>query len=118
MFCVEYNIILDLMFIPRRILHNIKILELCCCSIDQEVFDKLAEIIPYMPNLLSLNISNNNKGGVGSLVKLSKALFKHTKLQRLEVVNLIIGDEDIEALELLTLHHNICVENQYIAFTY
>ena len=107
------------MFIPRRYLHNIKILGLCCCSIDQKGLDKLAEIIPYMPNL---NIGNN-KGGVGSLLKLSKALFKHTKLQRLEVVNLIIGDEDIETLELLTLHHNICVfnnkkENQYIAFTY
>ena len=121
MFCLEYNIILDLMFIPRRILHNIKILGLCCCSIDQKGFDILAEIIPYMPNLISLNIGNN-KGGVGSLVKLSKALFKHTKLQRLEVVNLIIGDEDLEALELLTLHHNIGTlynqnENQHIAFT-
>ena len=35
-FCV------DLMFIPRRYLHNIKILGLCCCSIDQKGLDKLA----------------------------------------------------------------------------
>ena len=63
---------------------SIEELNLWECDIDQRGFENLAECIPYLHSLTSLNISGNS-GGDGSLVKLLEALKEHGKLQTLDV---------------------------------
>ena len=90
---VEY-----LLQIPHHILQRIKLLNLRGCGIDQRGFENLAECIPYLNSLTSLNI-RVNPGGNGSLVKLFQALRKHGKLQTLDMSKISIGmDDDVGAL--------------------
>ena len=87
-----------LLQIPHQNLQHIEELHLATCGIDQSGFENLAECIPYLHSLTSLNISNN-PGGDGSLVKLLKALRKHGKLQTLDMDRIsIIGMDDVVAL--------------------
>ena len=71
-----------LLQIPHQILHHIKTLYLKGNDIHQGGFDGLAECIPYLHSLTSLNISSNPRHGS---VKLLFALKKHGKLQRLQM---------------------------------
>ena len=87
-----------LLQIPHQILQHIKSLEFMLCDIDQRGFENLAECIPYLHSLTSLNISVN-PGGDGSLVKLLKALREHGKLQTLHMTHISIGMDDVAALE-------------------
>ena len=75
-------------------------MNLRACDIDQRGFDNLAECIPYLQSLTSLDISGN-PGGNGSLVKLLKALREHEKLQKLDMHHIAIGMEDVAALAAL-----------------
>ena len=86
-----------LLQIPHQILRHIKSLELMMCDIDQRGFENLAECIPYLHSLTSLDISVN-PGGDGSLVKLLKALREHGKLQTLDMRDISIGMDDVAAL--------------------
>ena len=87
-----------LLQIPHQILQHIKSLKLVRCDIDQRGFENLAECIPYLHSLTSLDIGVN-PGGDGSLVKLLKALREHGKLQTLHLANIaIIGMDDVAAL--------------------
>ena len=86
-----------LLHIPCQILKHIKTLTLMNCSIDQRGFENLAECVPYLHSLISLNISKN-RGGEGSLVKLFQALKKHEKLQELYMHSINIGMTDVAAL--------------------
>ena len=90
---------LNLLQIPHQILQHIKIksLSLKGCDIDQRGFENLAECIPYLHSLTSLDISDN-PGGDGSLVKLLKALREHGKLQTLLMDGIAIGMDDVTAL--------------------
>ena len=83
--------------IPHHILQHIKSLTLELCDIDQRGFDNLAECIPYLHSLTSLDI-NHNPGGDGSLVKLFKALREHGKLKTLDMTDIAIGLADIVVL--------------------
>ena len=64
---------------------------------NQTGFENLAECIPYLHSLTSLDISDN-PGGDGSLVKLLKVLRKHGKLQTLYMQCISIGMDDVAAL--------------------
>ena len=86
--------------IPHQILQHIKSLSLVDCDIDQRGFEILAECIPYLHSLTSLNI-RSNPGGDGSLVKLLQALSKHEKLQDLLISDIVIGMDDVAALAAL-----------------
>ena len=86
-----------LLQIPHQILRHIKSLKLGGCDIDQRGFENLAECIPYLHSLTSLDISLN-PGGDGSLVKLLKALREHGKLQTLYMTDISIGMDDVAAL--------------------
>ena len=86
-----------LLQIPRQILRHIKSLDLKICGMDQKGFENLAECIPYLRNLTSLNITSN-PGGDGSLVKLFQALTKHGKLQILDMEHVAMGTNDVAAL--------------------
>ena len=67
------------------------------CDIDQKRFENLAECIPYLHSLISLDIGYN-PGGYGSLVKLLKALREHGKLRTLDMTYISIGMDDVAAL--------------------
>ena len=86
-----------LLQIPHQILQHIKSLRFKQCDIDQRGFENLAECIPYLHSLTSLDISYN-PGGDGSLVKLFKALKEHGKLQTLDMTKISIGMDDVAAL--------------------
>ena len=63
----------------------------------QDQFEILADSIPHLPSLTSLDISGY-PGGVGSMVKLLRALIKHGKLETLAMRNVVIGSDDVKAL--------------------
>ena len=86
-----------LLQIPHQILRHIKSMKVSECNIDRRGFKNLAECIPYLHSLTSLDI-NDNPGGDGSLVKLLKALRKHGKLETLDMTCLSIGMDDVAAL--------------------
>ena len=86
-----------LLRIPHQILQPIKSLMLKGCDIDQRGFENLAECIPYLHSLTSLDITGN-PGGDGSLVKLLRALREHGKLQTLDMTHISIGMDDVAAL--------------------
>ena len=89
-----------LLQILDQILQNIKSLKLKGCDIDRRGFENLAECIPYLHSLTSLDISGN-QGGDGSLLKLFQALREHGKLQTLDMSHLTIGMDDVAALTRL-----------------
>ena len=86
-----------LLQIPHQIIQHIKSLKLNDGDIDQRGFENLAECIPYLHSLTSLDIGDN-PGGDGSLVKLLKALREHGKLQTLDMDRISIGMDDIAVL--------------------
>ena len=87
-----------LLQIPHQILQHIKSLKFAILyDIDQRGFENLAECIPYLHSLTSLDISGN-PGGDGSLAKLLKALREHGKLLTLNMTNISIGMDDVAAL--------------------
>ena len=87
-----------LLQIPRQILKHIKSLDVWGSGIDQRGFENLAECIPYLHSLTSLEISIN-PGGDGSLVKLFRALSEHGKLLwTLGMTDVSIGMDDVAAL--------------------
>ena len=86
-----------LLQIPHQILQHIKSLKLVGCGIDQRGFENLAECIPYLHSLTSLNVSHNKRGD-GSLVKLFQALKEHGKLQTLDMTHISIGMDDVATL--------------------
>ena len=83
--------------IPYRILQLIESLFVGGDNVRQRGFKDLAECIPYLHSLTSLNISGN-PGGDGNLVKLLQALKKHGKLQTLYMNEISIGMDDVAAL--------------------
>ena len=83
--------------LPHQILQNIRYLYLSKCSLDQQGLDILADSIPYLDSLTSLSIIDN-PGGIGSTVKLLRALRQHGKLETLYMSNIAIGMEDVAAL--------------------
>ena len=87
-----------LLQLHHQILQHITSLDLgMLCYIDHRGFENLAECVPYLCSLTSLNISES-PGGVGSLVKLFQALRKHGKLQTLNMNHIEIGTDDVAAL--------------------
>ena len=86
--------------LPHQIHQQIRSLNLMHCSLIKETLDILADSIPHLHSLTSLNISNN-PGGVGSTVKLLRALRQHGKLETLDMSAIEIGMDDVAALSYL-----------------
>ena len=67
------------------------------CGLRQKGFDLLANTVPLLSSLESLNISLN-PGGNGSTVKLLQALGKHQRVECLMMAGTVIGRDDVMAL--------------------
>ena len=83
---------------PPQNLQRIKKIDLYVCELTQTGFDILADLIPFLPSLISLNINENPGGGNGSIVKLLKALGGHTTIEDIDVRDIGIGNLDVNAL--------------------
>ena len=82
---------------PHQILQQIRTLILRNCNLGQVGFDLLADNIPLLSSLESLDISSN-PGGNGSTVKLLRALGKHSTIETLNMSRTVIGRDDVMAL--------------------
>ena len=94
---IKYEGIAHLKKMPHQSLQRIKVIRLSYCELTQTGFDTLADLIPLLPSLTYLDISDN-PGGNGSIVKLLKALGGHTTIEKLDVRDIGIGDLDVNAL--------------------
>ena len=82
---------------PYQILQQMRTLNLSRCGLQQKGFDVLADTLPLLSSLESLDISGN-PGGSGSTVKLFQALEKHQKVEHIMMVGTVIGRDDVMAL--------------------
>ena len=89
--------IVHLKKMPHQSLQRIKGIHLSYCKLTQTGFDTLADLIPLLPSLTSLDI-NTNPGGNGSIVRLLKALGGHTTIEDLDMRHIGIGNLDVIAL--------------------
>ena len=82
---------------PYQILQQMRELALSDCGLRQKGFDLLADTVPLLSSLESLDISGN-PGGNGSTVKLLQALGKHQRVEHLRMAGTVIGRDDVMAL--------------------
>ena len=82
---------------PHQILQQMRTLRLSYCGLRQKEFDLLADTVPLLSSLESLDISGN-PGGNGSTVKLLQALGKHQRVEHLDMRDTVIGRDDVMAL--------------------
>ena len=82
---------------PHQILQQMRTLDLSYCGLRQKGFYLLADTVPLLSSLESLDISDN-PGGNGSTVKLLQALGKHQKVEHLRIAGTVIGRDDVMAL--------------------
>ena len=82
---------------PHQILQQMRALNLSGCGLRQKGFDLLADTVPLLSSLESLDISGN-PGGNGSTVKLLQALGKHQRVEHLWMEHTVIGRDDVMAL--------------------
>ena len=87
----------ELIKFPHQILHQIRKLNLSGCDLEQVGFDLLADNLPLLSSLESLDIPHN-PGGNGSTVKLLKALGKHSTIEILHMVAIMISTDDVMTL--------------------
>ena len=83
--------------LSNQILQNLHTLDISCCELGQTGLDILADAVPYLSSLQSLDISDN-PGGNRSTAKLLQSLGKHQRIESLRMVDTGIGMDDIEAL--------------------
>ena len=89
-----------LLSFPNRLINTLKTLNLRNNKLDSESCTILADLIPRIPHLEKLYLSNNNIGQ-GRAVPLMKSLTAHNSLKTLMLKRTGIGVEDCEALEKL-----------------
>ena len=82
---------------PHQILQKMRTLDVLYCGLRQKGFDLLADTVPLLSSLESLDISDN-PGGNGSTVNLLQALGKHQRVEHLRMWDTVIGRDDVMAL--------------------
>ena len=92
-----------LLDLPRQFINKLKTLNLGENQLDSESCAALAHLIPHMPHLKRLDLSNNLNIGQKGTVPLMTSLAAHNSLERLGVSSTGIDVEDCQALsELLS----------------
>ena len=92
-----------LLSFPKQSINILKALNLSPNKLDSESCAVLAHLIPHMPHLRILNLSDNHNIGQGGTVPLITSLTAHNSLEELELGRTGIGMEDCRALsELLS----------------
>ena len=95
---------------PKPLISKLKTLNLRHSKLDSESCATLAELMPYVPHLKTLNLSANRNIGQGGTVPLMTSLIAHNSLEVLWLNETGIGVEDCQALsELLSLSTSLKV---------
>ena len=104
---------------PKQIINKLETLTVQH-NLYSELCAVLAHLIPHMPHLKKLNLSNNPRIGQGGTVPLTTSLTAHNSLEVLRLYNTGIGVEDCQGLsELLsssTSLKELIIGNDIIAF--
>ena len=88
---------------PKQFITKLETLDLNSNNLDSEFCAALAHLIPHMPHLEILNLSDNPNIGQGGTVPLITSLTAHNSLEKLMLDNTGIGVTDCLALgELLS----------------
>ena len=108
----EINLILNritsegikhLLKVPNQLINKLKTLNLFGNKLDSEFCAALAHLIPHMPHLKKLDLSDNPNIGQGGTVPLITSLTTHNSLEKLDLYKTRLGLEDCQALsELLS----------------
>ena len=92
-----------LLHFPKQVIHKLETLNLFDNELHSESCATLAELIPHMPHLKTLSLSNNPNIGQRGAVPLITPLTAHNSLEDLSLTYTGIGAEDCRALsELLS----------------
>ena len=88
---------------PKQLMSKLQTLQLHHNNLDSESCAMLAHLVPHVPHLKKLDLSNNPNIGQGGTVPLMTSLTTHNSLQKLWLNKTGIGVEDCQALsELLS----------------
>ena len=88
---------------PKQIINKLETLTLRYNKLDSESCAVLAHLIPHVPHLKKLNLSDNPNIGQGGTVPLMTSLTTHNSLEELWLTKTRLGVEDCQALsELLS----------------
>ena len=88
---------------PKQLINKLEVLNLSQNNLDSESCATLARLIPHVPHLKKLNLSDNRNIGQGGTVPLMTSLTVHNSLEELFLGSTGIGVEDCQALsELLS----------------
>ena len=88
---------------PKQLINKLETLDLRSNNLDSESCVTLANLIPHMPHLKKLYLSDNLSIGNGGAVPLITSLLTHNSLERLKLDKTGIGVKDCQALsELLS----------------
>ena len=94
-----------LLSFPKQLINKLKALNLSANlggnNLDSESCTVLAHLIPLVPHLKKLNLSDNHNIGQGGTVPLVTSLTAHNSLEKLLLDNTGIGVEDCRALSKL-----------------
>ena len=86
---------------PPVLLKEISLLKLISCSLDGTALDLLADAIPLLSNLSSLDISFNCDVCGGEMVKLFQSLLQHRGVWCFKLIDVPVGALEIELLSQL-----------------
>ena len=88
---------------PKQIINKLETFDLHSNNLYSEFCAALAHLIPHVPHLKKLDLSNNPNIGQGGTIPLITSLTTHNSLEVLRLYNTGIGVEDCRALsELLS----------------
>ena len=90
-----------LLSFPNQLINKLETLNLSANKLDSESCASLANLIPHMPHLKELNLSNNPNIGQGGAVPLMTSLTVYNSLEKLVLEMTGIGVEDCQALNKL-----------------
>ena len=101
--CITSEGMKHLLKVPNQLINKLKTLNLFDNKLDSESCAVLAHLIPHVPHLKKLNLSDNRNIGQGGAVPLITSLTAHNSLEKLVLYKTGIGVEDLRALsELLS----------------
>ena len=92
------NCLLDF---PKQLINKLETLDLGANNLDSESCETLANLIPHMPSLKKLSLSNNPYISPGGAVPLITSLITHNSPERLQLNKTGIGVKDSQALSKL-----------------
>ena len=99
---------------PKQLINKLETLNLSANKLDSESCATLANLIPHMPHLKELNLSNNPNIGQGGAVPLMTSLTAHNSPDKLVLEMTGIGVEDCRALSELLSSSSTSLKQLYI----